>query len=244
MVAQRDQMTALVAGIGEAGVAALQQAKVLVVGAGGIGSPVLAYLAAAGVGTLGISDDDVVEESNLQRQVIHQAKHVGQVKSWSAQQSLAALNPAVQVHRLPHLSAANATQICQQFDVVVDATDNFAAKYLLSDTCQDLHLPHVWGTLVGTSFQASVFIPPLSLRDIYPTVPAPGTTLTSATAGVLGPVCGQLGSILATETIKVLTNLGRALVGKLLVVDAAGAKWNVIDFSGASPTSSAERDIR
>lgn len=235
MVSERDQMTARVDGIGAAGVAKLRESRVLVVGAGGLGSPVLAYLAAAGVGTIGISDDDRVELSNLQRQVIHPEANLGQVKSASAARTLAALNSAVTVRPEPHLTPANAAALIGAYDLVVDATDNFPAKYLISDTASGLNVPDMWGTLVGMSFQASLFADGLTLRDLYPSPPPEGSTATSATNGVLGAVCGQAGSLMAGEVVKYLTGVGTPLIGKLLIVDAAAAKWNVVDFTAAAP---------
>lgn len=235
MVSERDRLTAQVTGIGEAGIVALQAARVLVVGAGGLGSPVLAYLAAAGVGTIGISDDDLVEESNLQRQVIHGANRLGQVKSQSAAASVKHLNPQIKVEIQPKINPQNAEEICSQYDLVVDATDNFSAKYLLSDTCYRLGIVDVWGTLVGMDFQISVFAQGTQLRDLYPAPPAAGqVTRTSAEYGVLGAVCGQAGSIMASETIKWLTKAGKPLIGKLLVVNAAAGKWNLVDFRSRS----------
>lgn len=234
MSPDRDRPTALVDGIGEAGISALRGARILVVGAGGLGSPVLGYLAAAGVGTLGICDDDVVEESNLQRQIIHNSKRLGQVKSASAARSVTDLNPAIRVQIESRLVPDNALRVCSLYDAVVDATDNFATKYLISDTCRELGIPHIWGTLVGMSFQVSVFTDGLTLRDLYPVAPPEGTTVSSATHGVLGAVCGQAGSIMATEVVKLLTGAGTLLCGKLLIVDAGAGKWNVIDFRGVA----------
>lgn len=231
MVSERDRLTAQVAGIGAQGIAKLQAARILVVGAGGLGSPVLAYLAAAGVGTIGISDPDCLEESNLQRQVIHGVKRLGQVKSHSAATTIKYLNPQVNVEIQAKICPSTAVSICRQYDLVVDATDNFDSKFLLSDTCYALNIPHIWGTLVGMSFQLSVFAQGKRLRDLYPHPPQTGqSTPTSAENGVLGAVCGQAGSIMATEAIKYLTGAGTTLIGKLLIVDAAAGKWNLLDF--------------
>lgn len=235
MVFERDRLTATVDGIGERGIDLLQAARVLVVGAGGLGSPALAYLSAAGVGTLGISDPDRVEQSNLQRQVIHPASSLGQIKSVSAAATVHALNPNVRVQLEPKITADNARSIIGAYDLVIDATDNFSAKYLLADTCAEVGRPHLWGTLVAMNFQISVFAEGLTLRDLYPAPPPAGTTPTSRVNGVLGAVCGQAGSILATEAIKMIVGVGEPLIGKLLIVDAASGKWNVVHFGNGSP---------
>ena len=230
MVAQRDEMTARIPGIGAEGIDALRAARVLVVGAGGLGSPVLAYLAAAGVGTRGISDPDRLEESNLQRQVIHSSRRLGMVKAESARLTVQALNPEITVHLHDKIVDGESDDVIAAYDIVVDATDNFAAKYAISDACARLGRPHVWGTLVGMTFQASFFDRGITLRDLYPVVPEQGTTASSATEGVLGAVCGQGGSLLATETLKWITGVGDLLCGKLLIVDARAGKWNVVPF--------------
>lgn len=230
MVAQRDVMTARVDGIGEAGIDRLRAGRVLVVGAGGLGSPVLAYLAAAGVGTIGISDPDRLEPSNLQRQVIHPESRLGEVKSISAARTVCALNSEIAVRVEPGMTSENACEIARGYDVVIDATDSFSSKYLLSDCCTALEIPHVWGTLVGMSFQVSVFAQGRTLRHLYPDPPPPDSTPSSRTVGVLGGVCGQAGSLMATEVIKLITGAGTPLIGRLLIVDAAAGKWNVVAF--------------
>lgn len=233
MVEERDRLTAQISGIGAPGILALRNSRVLVVGAGGLGSPVLAYLTAAGVGTIGIADGDVLEESNLQRQVIHPARNLGLPKATSAKQTIAALNPAVQVITHQRLEAENAADIISSYDLVMDCVDNFPSKYLLSDVCSATQTPEIWGTLVGMSFQVSVFTDGFTLRDIYPQIPPPGTTVTSAQDGVLGAVCGQAGSVMAGEAIKFITGAGQSLRGSLLIVDAANCKWDVIKFASA-----------
>ena len=171
MVAQRDIMTARIPGIGESGIEKIRAAKVLVVGAGGLGSPVLAYLAAAGIGTIGISDPDNLEESNLQRQVIHGVARLGMNKAESAKMTVLALNPDIQVNIEPKIIDGQSDETVAAYDFVVDATDNFTAKYAISDTCARVGRPHMWGTLVSMSFQASLFTDGLTLRDIYPEPP-------------------------------------------------------------------------
>lgn len=235
--AQRDRYDRNLRALGEDAQARLLASRVLVVGAGGLGSPVLLYLAAAGVGALGIADPDPLELSNLQRQVIHGTPDLGVVKAESARARLAALNPDVTVTTHPRLTPANASGLLRGWDVVVDATDNFPAKYLIADTCAALGTPHVWGTLVGLAFQVAVFwtrppapLPAVTLRDLHPAPPAPGETPTSLDVGVLGAVCGQAGSVMAAETIKVLTGVGEPLLGRVLVGDAAAARWDVLRF--------------
>ena len=244
MVFERDRLTATVDGIGECGIDSLQAARVLVVGAGGLGSPALAYLSAAGVGTLGISDPDRVEQSNLQRQVIHPASSLGQIKSVSAAATVHSLNPNVRVQLEPKIAPDNARTIISAYDLVSGATDNFSAKYLLADTCAEAGRPHLWGTLVAMNFQISVFAKGLTLRDLYPVAPPEGTTPTSRINGVLGAVCGQAGSILATEAIKMIVGVGEPLIGKLLIVDAASGKWNVVHFGSAKANKATSRKDR
>ena len=229
MVAQRDIMTARIPGIGESGIEKIRAAKVLVVGAGGLGSPVLAYLAAAGIGTIGISDPDHREESNLQRQVIHGASHLGMVKAESAKMTVHALNPEIRVKVEPKIIDGQSDETIAAYDFVVDATDNFTAKYAISDTCARVGRPHMWGTLVSMSFQASLFTDGVTLRDVYPEPPTV-ETMSSKTVGVLGAVCGQGGSVLATECLKWVTGVGDLLIGRLLIVDAAAGRWNVVPF--------------
>lgn len=230
VVDERDKMTAMIPGIGQSGIDALRRSKVLVAGAGGLGSPVLFYLAAAGVGTLGISDPDIVDESNLQRQIIHATARIGCNKADSAAQAIAALNPAVATIKEPAITADNAADIVSGYDIVVDATDNFDAKYVLSDSCREAGIAQVWGTLVGMDYLVSLFDDGLSLRDLYPTAPPRGSTPTSADIGVLGAVCGQAGSVMATEVIKHITGVGTRLLGRVLIGDGRDARWNVVDF--------------
>lgn len=230
MVSERDRMTAQIDGIGAEGIDALRSASVLVVGAGGLGSPVLAYLAAAGVGTIGISDGDIVEESNLQRQIVHTSNRIGMGKTRSAVTFIRALNPHIVTRVESPITSDNAHAVCSRYDIIVDATDNFETKYILSDTCARLDLPHVWGTLVGMDYQVSLFAEGVTLRDVYPEAPPHGSTPTSAQVGVLGAVCGQAGSVMATEVIKWITGIGDPLRGRLLIGDGAHGRWNVVDF--------------
>src|SRR4051812_13651400 len=201
----------------------LKNAKVLCVGAGGLGSPALMYLAAAGVGTLGIIDFDVVDESNLQRQVIHGQSDIGRSKAESARDSVREINPLVQVnlHQV-RLDSSNAMQIFADYDLIVDGTDNFATRYLVNDACVLLGKPYVWGSIYRFDGQASVFWSEYGpcYRCLYPEPPPPGMVPSCAEGGVLGVLCATIGSIQATEAIKVLTGIGEPLVGSLVVYDA------------------------
>ncbi|NLI18741.1 MAG: HesA/MoeB/ThiF family protein [Actinomycetales bacterium] len=237
--AQRQRYDRNLRALGEEAQARLLASRVLVVGAGGLGSPVLLYLAAAGVGAIGISDPDPLELTNLQRQVVHGTPDLGAAKAESARARLAALNPDVAVTVHPRVTPENAAGLLAGWDAVVDATDTFDAKYLIGDTCAATGTPHVWGTLVGLAFQVSVFwtrppapLPAVTLRDLHPAPPATGATPTSLDVGVLGAVCGQAGSVMAAEAIKVLTGIGAPLVGRVLVGDAAAARWDVLSFAG------------
>jgi sulfur-carrier protein adenylyltransferase/sulfurtransferase len=201
----------------------LKNAKVLCVGAGGLGSPALMYLAAAGVGTLGIIDFDVVDESNLQRQVIHGQSDIGRSKAQSARDSVREINPLVQVNlHEERLDSSNAMRIFADYDLIVDGTDNFATRYLVNDACVLLGKPYVWGSIYRFDGQASVFWSEHGpcYRCLYPEPPPPGMVPSCAEGGVLGVLCGSVGSIQVTEAIKVLTGIGDPLVGRLMIYDA------------------------
>jgi sulfur-carrier protein adenylyltransferase/sulfurtransferase len=201
----------------------MKNAKVLCVGAGGLGSPALMYLAAAGVGTLGIIDFDVVDESNLQRQVIHGQSDVGRSKAESARDSVKEINPLVNVplHQ-ERLDSSNAMRIFADYDLIVDGTDNFATRYLVNDACVLLGKPYVWGSIYRFDGQASVFWADYGpcYRCLYPEPPPPGMVPSCAEGGVLGVLCASVGSIQVTEAIKVLTGVGDPLVGRLMIYDA------------------------
>ena len=201
----------------------LKNAKVLCVGAGGLGSPALMYLAAAGVGTLGIIDFDVVDESNLQRQVIHGQSDVGRPKAESARDSVNEINPLLNVvlHE-ERLDSTNAMRIFADYDLIVDGTDNFATRYLVNDACVLLGKPYVWGSIYRFDGQASVFWSEYGpcYRCLYPEPPPPGMVPSCAEGGVLGVLCASVGSIQVTEAIKVLTGIGDPLVGRLMIYDA------------------------
>jgi len=209
----------------------LKNARVLCVGAGGLGSPALMYLAAAGVGTLGIIDYDVVDESNLQRQIIHGQSDVGRPKAESARDSVLEINPLVKVvvHNVA-LDTSNALEIFAQYDLIVDGTDNFATRYLVNDACVLLGKPYVWGSIYRFDGQASVFWAEHGpcYRCLYPEPPPPGMVPSCAEGGVLGVLCASIGSIQVTEAIKVLTGIGEPLVGRLMVYDALEMAYRTI----------------
>jgi adenylyltransferase/sulfurtransferase len=217
--------------LGPLGQRRLAGAKVLVVGAGGLGSPALLYLAAAGVGTIGVVDADVVDVSNLQRQVVHIDADVGRLKVDSARERILATNPNVVVRTHPvRLTAANALEIIGDYDVVLDGADNFPTRYLVDDACALLRKPDVWGSILAFDGQVGVFWAPHgpTYRELFPTPPAPGTVPDCATGGVLGALCATVGSVMATEAVKLICGIGEPLVGRLLVVDALGAAWRTI----------------
>ncbi|EWC63607.1 Sulfur carrier protein adenylyltransferase ThiF [Actinokineospora spheciospongiae] len=221
--------------VGVDGQKRLKNAKVLVVGAGGLGSPALLYLAAAGVGTLGVVDFDVVDESNLQRQVIHGQSDVGKPKAESARESIAEINPLVTVvlHQ-EHLNSSNALDVFRDYDLILDGTDNFATRYLVNDAAVLLGKPYVWGSIFRFEGQVSVFWEDapngqgLNYRDLYPEPPPPGMVPSCAEGGVLGVLCASIGSIMVTEAIKLLTGIGETLLGRLMVYDALEMSYRTI----------------
>ncbi len=209
--------------VGVTGQKRLKNAKVLCVGAGGLGSPALMYLAAAGVGTLGIVEFDTVDESNLQRQIIHGQSDIGRSKAESAANSIREINPYVDViiHNTA-LDRDNVKEIFAQYDLIVDGTDNFATRYLVNDAAVLLGKPYVWGSIYRFDGQASVFWSEHGpcYRCLYPEPPPPGMVPSCAEGGVLGVLCASIGSIQVTEAIKLLTGTGEPLVGSLIVYDA------------------------
>ncbi len=214
-----------------AGQKRLKNAKVLVVGAGGLGSPALMYLAAAGVGTLGIVDFDVVDESNLQRQIIHGVSDIGRPKAESARNSVLEINPYVQVNlHLERLDSSNVMELFAQYDLIVDGTDNFATRYLVNDACVLLNKPYVWGSIYRFDGQASVFWSEHGpcYRCLYPDPPPPGMVPSCAEGGVLGVLCASIGSIQVNEAIKLLMGIGEPLIGRLMVYDALEMSYNEI----------------
>ena len=209
--------------VGMAGQKRLKNAKVLCVGAGGLGSPALLYLAAAGVGTLGIVEFDVVDESNLQRQIIHSQKDIGRPKAESARDRVLETNPYVnvQMHQ-ERLDSSNVMELFAQYDLIVDGTDNFATRYLVNDACVLLGKPYVWGSIYRFDGQASVFWAEYGpcYRCLYPEPPPPGMVPSCAEGGVLGVLCASIGSIQVTEAIKLLAGIGEPLLGRLMIYDA------------------------
>jgi len=223
--------------IGEAGQARLMRSKVLLVGAGGLGSPAAYYLAAAGVGTLGLVDHDVVDRSNLQRQILHTDARVGTSKVASARQTLEALNPSVKVvgHEA-QLTSANVEQILAGYELVVDGSDNFPTRYLVNDACVKLRIPNVHGSVYRFEGQVSVFWPARPQRPgpcyrcLYPEPPPPQYAPSCAEAGVLGVLPGVIGLLQATEAIKLLLGIGEPLVGRLLYFDALRASFSELSL--------------
>jgi sulfur-carrier protein adenylyltransferase/sulfurtransferase len=214
-----------------AGQKRLKNAKVLCVGAGGLGSPALMYLAAAGVGTLGIVEFDVVDESNLQRQIIHGQSDVGRSKGESARDSVREINPFVTVNLYEErLDSSNVMELFAQYDLIIDGTDNFATRYLVNDACVLLHKPYVWGSIYRFDGQAAVFWADEGpcYRCLYPEPPPPGMVPSCAEGGVLGVLCASIGSIQVNEAIKLITGIGEPLVGSLMVYDALEMEYRKI----------------
>ncbi|HSY14295.1 MAG TPA: molybdopterin-synthase adenylyltransferase MoeB [Verrucomicrobiae bacterium] len=214
--------------VGMEGQLKLKRARVLCVGAGGLGSPVAMYLAAAGVGTLGIVDFDIVDFTNLQRQILHGTEDVGRKKLDSAAETIAAINPNVEIRKFEtRLTSRNALEIMRDFDIVVDGTDNFATRYLVNDACVLLGKPNVYGSIFRFEGQASVFATKDGpcYRCLYPEPPPPGVVPSCAEGGVLGILPGLVGVIQATETIKLILGTGDSLVGRLLLVDALAMRF-------------------
>jgi adenylyltransferase/sulfurtransferase len=220
--------------IGALGQRRLKNARVLVIGAGGLGSPALLYLAAAGVGTLGIVDDDSVDLSNLQRQVIHGVGDVGRPKIESARDAIAALNPLVEV-RLHHLrlDASNALELFEDYDLILDGADNFATRYLVNDAAAILGKPYVWGSIFRFDGQVSVFWEKHgpTYRDLYPEAPPAGSVPSCGEGGVFGMLCAAVGSLMVTEAVKLITGVGRSLLGRVALFDALGGSWREIRVS-------------
>lgn len=221
--------------VGVDGQKRLKNAKVLVIGAGGLGSPALLYLAAAGVGTLGIVEFDEVDASNLQRQVIHGQSDIGRPKAESARDSVLEINSGVDVrlHQF-RLEPDNAVELFAQYDLILDGTDNFATRYLVNDAAVLAGKPYVWGSIFRFEGQASVFWEDapdgrgLNYRDLYPEAPPPGMVPSCAEGGVLGVLCASIGSIMVTEAIKLITGIGEPLLGRLMVYDALDMTYRTI----------------
>ncbi|WP_019588478.1 HesA/MoeB/ThiF family protein [Deinococcus apachensis] len=211
----------------------LRVATVLVVGAGGLGGPVILQLAGAGVGRLVISDGDAVDLSNLHRQTLYSLADVGRRKAEVAAARAQALNPRVEVEVAPALDAGNADMLVSGADLVVDATDNFAARYGIADACRHLGREWVWGAASGTAGMVSVFGPALGLRDVFPD---PGEAESCDEAGVLGPLPNIVGSMMALEVLKVLGGVGDTLRGRLWTLDALDGRVRVLHLRGAVPS--------
>ena len=230
----------IIPGFGVEGQQRLKSARVLVVGAGGLGSPALLYLAAAGVGTLGVIDFDVVEESNLQRQIIHGTSDVGRPKAQSAAESIAELNPlvSVELHEV-RLTAENAVELFARYDLIIDGTDNFATRYLVNDAAALAEKPYVWGSIYRFEGQVAVFWDDapdapdgtprsLNYRDLYPEPPPPGLVPSCAEGGVFGVLCASIAAVMGTEAIKLITGIGEPLLGRLLMYDALAMTYRTI----------------
>ncbi|MBS1694315.1 MAG: adenylyltransferase/sulfurtransferase MoeZ [Actinobacteria bacterium] len=213
----------------------LKNARVLVIGAGGLGSPTLLYLAAAGVGTIGIVEFDVVDESNLQRQIIHGQSDIGRSKAQSARDSILEINPLVDVrlHEV-RLEPDNAVDLFEQYDLILDGTDNFATRYLVNDAAVLAGKPYVWGSIYRFEGQVSVFWEDapngkgLNYRDLYPEPPPPGMVPSCAEGGVLGILCASIAAVMGTEAIKLITGIGEPLLGRLMVYDALDMTYRTI----------------
>ncbi|ASF12014.1 adenylyltransferase/sulfurtransferase MoeZ [Nocardia brasiliensis] len=213
----------------------LKNAKVLVIGAGGLGSPALLYLAAAGVGTLGIVEFDEVDASNLQRQIIHGESDIGRPKADSARDSILEINSGIEVrlHKL-RLEPDNAVELFAEYDLIVDGTDNFATRYLVNDAAVLAGKPYVWGSIYRFEGQVSVFWEDapdgrgINYRDLYPEAPPPGMVPSCAEGGVLGVLCASIGSVMVTEAIKLITGIGEPLLGRLMVYDALDMNYRTI----------------
>lgn len=220
----------LLAEVGGIGQAKLKAARVLVVGAGGLGSPLTLYLAAAGIGTIGIVDDDRVELSNLQRQIAHTTDSIGEAKVASAARSALAINPGVRIEtHATRLSADNALELIARYDVVCDGTDNFATRFLVADACVLARRTLVSAAVLRFEGQLSVFRPDgPCYRCLYPEPPPEGTVPTCSEAGVLGAVTGVMGTLQATETLKEILGVGETLAGRLLIWDALATRFRTV----------------
>ncbi|MCQ9368787.1 ThiF family adenylyltransferase [Brevibacterium sp. 91QC2O2] len=226
-------------GFGSRGQEALARARVLCIGAGGLGSPAAIYLATAGVGTLGLIDDDRVELSNLHRQPLHTTADVGLKKVDSAARTLRALNPDVRIVPIDRrLDAADAVELVDGWDLVIDGSDSFATRYIVSDATTLLGIPHLWAAVLGYGGQLSVFDPVTgpTYRDLFPRIPAPGSVPSCVQAGVLGVLPGIMGTALAAEAIKLITGIGTVLRGRVGVYDMRTAQWEFIDLAAREST--------
>ena len=241
--------------VGAQGQQRLKAARVLVIGAGGLGSPVLLYLAAAGIGTLGIIDDDRVSIDNLQRQIIHGTRDAGSLKVDSAAVNIARINPHIVIEKHPErLTAANALDIISRYDLVADGSDNFATRYLVADACYFARRPLVYAALGSLDGYVSVFkpfekqadgTPYPTLRCLFPQAPPAGLVANCSEVGVLGPVAGVIGTLQATEVIKELLSLGDTLAGRLLIYDALATRFETVtvNWDPANPLTGSNPSI-
>jgi len=236
----RDEVTRysrhlIIPDVGMIGQKRMKNARVLVIGAGGLGSPALLYLAAAGVGTIGIVEFDEVDESNLQRQIIHGQSDIGRPKARSARDSVLEINPLVEVrlHEF-RLESDNAVDLFREYDLILDGTDNFATRYLVNDAAVLAGKPYIWGSIYRFEGQVSVFWEDapdglgLNYRDLYPEPPPPGMVPSCAEGGVLGILCASIASVMGTEAIKLITGIGEPLLGRLMVYDALDMSYRTI----------------
>jgi adenylyltransferase/sulfurtransferase len=238
---QRYKRHLLLKEVGGAGQQRLKEARVLVIGAGGLGSPLLMYLAAAGVGHIGIADDDHVSLDNLQRQIVHDTARVGVLKVDSAAETVRRINPHVAPEVIPlRLTAENALDIISGYDIVADGSDNFGTRYLVNDACYLAKKPLVFGALGQFDGYVSTFRafetdedgnPKPSYRCIFPEAPPPGTVASCEEAGILGAVAGVIGTLQATEVMKELLGIGQSLTGKLLIYDALGGRFETMSYA-------------
>ncbi|MCH9808888.1 MAG: molybdopterin-synthase adenylyltransferase MoeB [Alphaproteobacteria bacterium] len=240
--------------VGGAGQQKLKAARVLLVGAGGLGSPLAVYLAAAGIGTIGLVDDDVVSLSNLQRQILHDTEHVGVPKVDSGRKAIGRLNPHVAVETHPvRLNAANALDIIGQYDIICDGSDNFATRYLVSDACYLAGKTLVFGAVGPFDGYVTTFKPHekngegkpfASYRCLFPEAPPAGTVANCSEVGVLGAIVGVIGTLQAVEVLKEITGAGESLAGRLMIYDALGSRFESVNIgwdpgnplSGQNPT--------
>ncbi len=223
----------LIPEVGLKGQRKLKAARVLIIGTGGLGSPVSLYLAAAGVGRIGLIDYDVVDESNLQRQIVHSTSTIGELKVDSAKQRLLEINPYTEIDTYPELlSRDNALEIMKKYDLIIDGTDNFSTRYLVNDACFFLEKPFVYGSIFRFDGQVTVFDSKVGpcYRCLYPEPPPPGTVPSCAEGGVFGVLPGVIGSLQATEAIKILTGIGEPLIGKLLLYDALKLEFRMLNI--------------
>lgn len=230
--------------LGEMGQRRLKTAKVLIIGAGGLGAPSLQYLAAAGVGHIGVIDDDEVDETNLQRQVIHRTQDIGVAKVDSAVRAVAEINPLVDITAYPfRLTQENAEELFSQFDLILDGADNFPTRYLTSDAAAAVNVPVLWASVLGFDAQISLFWahPPqgagITLRDVFPTPPAPGLVPSCSQAGVVGAMVGQVGSLMGAEAVKLITGIGESLLGRIVVFNQLKTTWTSIPLQPRTPST-------